>query len=261
MLTLLGRGHYTIEACPLSQYAAHLKAILDLPINPSNLRQRMPAIMLNILGGKDSDAHITAMEEASKVDGAYIHLYDKGAARPGRKMGHVTIMANTMALAEAQMDPLVIKVDALRAGANLAQLQTCSAGQRMTTLSDRPAVAITMGSESDREVLRAGLELLSDLDIPYSVTITSAHRTPERMVRFAQEAESRGLKVIIAAAGGAAHLPGMIAALTWLPVIGLPVRTKTLDGWDSLLSIAQMPVSSLNPSLKQCCRYYDQADL
>lgn len=101
-----------------------------------------------------------------------------------------------------------------------------------------------MGSDSDRFVLKPAVDLLKQLNIPHSVTITSAHRTPERMVRFAQEAAPKGIKVIIAAAGGAAHLPGMIAALTPLPVIGVPVKGSVLDGQDSLLSIVQMPVSS-----------------
>ena len=104
-----------------------------------------------------------------------------------------------------------------------------------------PLVAITMGSDSDQSVLTAGVDLLKALKIPHMVTITSAHRTPERMFKFAREAASRGIKVIIAAAGGAAHLPGMIAAITTLPVIGIPVKGSVLDGNDSLLSIVQMP--------------------
>ncbi|POS85222.1 hypothetical protein EPUL_004545 [Erysiphe pulchra] len=102
-------------------------------------------------------------------------------------------------------------------------------------------IAVTMGSDSDLPILKPGLELLKNMQIPFSVTITSAHRTPQRMIEFASSAESNGTKVIIAAAGGAAHLPGMIAACTCLPVIGIPVKGSTLDGMDSLLSIVQMP--------------------
>ncbi|RKF77462.1 phosphoribosylaminoimidazole carboxylase [Golovinomyces cichoracearum] len=102
-------------------------------------------------------------------------------------------------------------------------------------------VAVTMGSDSDLPILKPGLEVLEKLQIPFHVTITSAHRTPQRMIEFASSAASNGYKVIIAAAGGAAHLPGMIAACTSLPVIGVPVRGSTLDGLDSLLSIVQMP--------------------
>lgn len=105
----------------------------------------------------------------------------------------------------------------------------------------KPLVGIIMGSDSDWEVMQEAGSFLESLGIPYEMTIVSAHRTPERMFRYAQEAESRGIEVIIAGAGGAAHLPGMIASLTALPVIGVPVRTLSLQGWDSLLSIVQMP--------------------
>ena len=108
--------------------------------------------------------------------------------------------------------------------------------------AETPLIAVTMGSDSDRSVLADGIHLLQQLQIPHFVTITSAHRTPKRMTTFAEEAASKGFKVIIAAAGGAAHLPGMIAASTELPVIGVPVKGRALDGIDSLLSIVQMPV-------------------
>lgn len=98
-----------------------------------------------------------------------------------------------------------------------------------------------MGSQSDWETLRFTAETLQSLEVPYEKKIVSAHRTPERMYGYAQKAASRGLKVIIAGAGGAAHLPGMTAALTTLPVLGVPVESKVLNGVDSLLSIVQMP--------------------
>jgi 5-(carboxyamino)imidazole ribonucleotide mutase len=99
-----------------------------------------------------------------------------------------------------------------------------------------------MGSESDLPTLQPAADILQQLGIPYELTIVSAHRTPHRMVRYAEDASGRGLKVIIAGAGGAAHLPGMVASLTWLPVIGVPVKSRnSIDGWDSLLSIVQMP--------------------
>jgi 5-(carboxyamino)imidazole ribonucleotide mutase len=104
-----------------------------------------------------------------------------------------------------------------------------------------PVVAIVMGSDSDLPVMQDAARILDDFAIPYELTIVSAHRTPARMVDFAQSAADRGLKVIIAGAGGAAHLPGMIASLTPLPVIGVPVTSRFLNGLDSLLSIAQMP--------------------
>jgi len=99
-----------------------------------------------------------------------------------------------------------------------------------------------MGSDSDMPVMQQAAEMLRHFDIPYEMSIVSAHRTPERMVEFAKNAHLRGLRVIVAGAGGAAHLPGMVASLTPLPVIGVPVKSSnSLDGWDSLLSIVQMP--------------------
>jgi 5-(carboxyamino)imidazole ribonucleotide mutase len=104
-----------------------------------------------------------------------------------------------------------------------------------------PSVAIIMGSQSDWATMKHAADTLDILDIPYEARIVSAHRTPERMVEFAQGARAEGFKVIIAGAGGAAHLPGMVAALTTLPVFGVPVKSKALSGQDSLLSIVQMP--------------------
>ena len=102
-------------------------------------------------------------------------------------------------------------------------------------------VAVVMGSTSDWETMRHAVELLDDLGVPNEHKIVSAHRTPEMMAEFARTAAERGLRVIIAGAGGAAHLPGMLAAHTWLPVLGVPVQSHALHGLDSLLSIAQMP--------------------
>jgi 5-(carboxyamino)imidazole ribonucleotide mutase len=102
-------------------------------------------------------------------------------------------------------------------------------------------VAIVMGSQSDWPTMKCAADALDELGIPYEARIVSAHRTPERMVAFAKGAADEGFRVIIAGAGGAAHLPGMVAALTHLPVLGVPVRSKALSGQDSLLSIVQMP--------------------
>jgi 5-(carboxyamino)imidazole ribonucleotide mutase len=104
-----------------------------------------------------------------------------------------------------------------------------------------PLIGIIMGSDSDLPTMKAAIETCEQFNVPHEVAIVSAHRTPERMVEYAQTAHHRGLKVIIAGAGGAAHLPGMVASLTPLPVIGVPVQTKTLQGVDSLYSIVQMP--------------------
>ncbi|MET0635351.1 MAG: 5-(carboxyamino)imidazole ribonucleotide mutase [Chitinophagaceae bacterium] len=106
----------------------------------------------------------------------------------------------------------------------------------------KPLVGIIMGSDSDLTVMQAAADLLKEFQIPFELTVVSAHRTPMRMVDYAQKAADRGLKVIIAGAGGAAHLPGMVASLTILPVIGVPVKSSnSIDGWDSVLSILQMP--------------------
>lgn len=104
-----------------------------------------------------------------------------------------------------------------------------------------PLVAIIMGSQSDWETMEQASEMLNTLNIPHETKIVSAHRTPDRLYEFAKSAQEQGLKVIIAGAGGAAHLPGMVASMTSLPVLGVPVESKALKGMDSLLSIAQMP--------------------
>ena len=111
----------------------------------------------------------------------------------------------------------------------------------MTTVPGAPLVGIVMGSDSDLPVMRHAAEVLEALGVPHEVRVVSAHRTPHDMIAYGGEAADRGLKVIVAGAGGAAHLPGMLAAVTTLPVIGVPVRTTALDGMDSLLSIVQMP--------------------
>ncbi|MCF8526633.1 MAG: 5-(carboxyamino)imidazole ribonucleotide mutase [Candidatus Nanopelagicales bacterium] len=108
-------------------------------------------------------------------------------------------------------------------------------------MSERPAVAICMGSDSDWPVMQAAAGILEDFGVPFEAMVLSAHRMPLEMVDFGSSAVDRGFKVIIAGAGGAAHLPGMLASLTPLPVIGVPVPLSTLDGMDSLLSIVQMP--------------------
>ncbi len=107
---------------------------------------------------------------------------------------------------------------------------------------ETPLVGIIMGSDSDLEVMKAAAEILTEFNVPFELTVVSAHRTPFRMVDYASTARERGIKVIIAGAGGAAHLPGMVASVTTLPVIGVPVKSSnSIDGWDSVLSILQMP--------------------
>ncbi|KAH9874064.1 hypothetical protein IAQ61_004692 [Plenodomus lingam] len=224
-------GHYTIEACPISQYDAHLRAILDLPITQASLRLKEPAIMLNILGGSTPDSHVQVAHKALESPNASVHLYGKGDARPGRKMGHITLTAPTLAAAEHEIQPLIAFVDAQKG------LPT----PIPSPSKQDPLVAIIMGSDSDLPILRPGLELLTTLSIPFTVRITSAHRTPDWLRTFSQTAASTSLKVIVGAAGGAAHLPGMCASWTTLPVVGLPIKASHMDGWDSLVSMTQMP--------------------
>jgi phosphoribosylaminoimidazole carboxylase len=216
----------------MSQYEAHLHAILDLPIPISRLRLREPTIMLNILGGKNPDSHMKLVRDALATDGT-VHLYGKGAGTMGRKMGHITITAPTMQEAEVRIAPLIRSFDEIagnKVNSNSAAILTPTA-----------LVAVVMGSDSDLPTMEAGILILEKFSIPHEVRITSAHRTPNFMSDFAAAAADRGIKVIIAAAGGAAHLPGMIASQTPLPVIGVPVKASVLDGVDSLHSIVQMP--------------------
>ena len=110
-----------------------------------------------------------------------------------------------------------------------------------TPVSSEPAVGIVMGSDSDWPTMEAAAQALAEFDVPYEADVVSAHRMPDEMLAYGREAHRRGLKVIIAGAGGAAHLPGMLASVTPLPVIGVPVPLKYMDGMDSLLSIVQMP--------------------
>jgi 5-(carboxyamino)imidazole ribonucleotide mutase len=106
----------------------------------------------------------------------------------------------------------------------------------------QPLVGIIMGSQSDLPIMQEAADVLTELGVVFELTIISAHRTPERMIEYAQSARSRGIKTIVAGAGGAAHLPGMVASLTTLPVVGVPVKSSnSIDGWDSILSILQMP--------------------
>ncbi|KAF8511068.1 hypothetical protein BU17DRAFT_77573 [Hysterangium stoloniferum] len=240
-------GHYTIEACTTSQYENHLRAILGLPLDSTSLIVPS-AVMLNLIGDSTNPASVNKVaRNALEVPGATVHLYGKKGTRKGRKMGYVTIVGLCEAETRDRLRPLL-------------ETLSCSSSTSKTyseTPSDItlytpmplssshphpfPLVSIIMGSDSDLPVMKAAAEVLRKLRVPSEITIVSAHRTPERMVEFAKGARGRGVRVIIAGAGGAAHLPGMVAALTSLPVIGVPVKGSILDGVDSLHSIVQMP--------------------
>lgn len=204
------------------------------------------AVMLNLLG----PLYLGVAKKALGVKGATVHLYGKGEAKKARKMGHLTVIAGSMAEAEYQIQPLVDLADGREEEeeASLAKKAKDVAANLLPKSFIRPkapVVAMIMGSDSDLPVMKAGAEILKKFGVEFEVTIVSAHRTPDRMVAFAKNARARGLKVIIAGAGGAAHLPGMVAAMVTLPVVGVPVKGSTLDGVDSLHSIVQMPVSIL----------------
>ncbi|KAL0088226.1 phosphoribosylaminoimidazole carboxylase [Phycomyces blakesleeanus] len=218
-------GHYTIEACDTSQYENHMRAILDMPLGSTAMK--VPAsIMVNILGTSDSmELCYRPCKEALLTDGATIHLYGKKECRAGRKMGHITIVGESMMQVQKRLKPILHAIE--------------PEIERPLTL--RPLVGIIMGSDSDLPVMKVGAQILKNFGIPFELSIVSAHRTPMRMVEYAQSAADRGLMAIIAGAGGAAHLPGMVAAMTPLPVIGVPVKGTHLDGVDSLHSIVQMP--------------------
>ena len=246
-------GHYTIEACHMSQYQAHIRAILpelasEIPPAATELKVDA-AMMLNILGGPQPDSHLLVAKAALKIPGAEVHLYGKGEGRPGRKMGHITICGKSISECEIKMHPLILLADAIRAYRN--DKLPVSAATIMSTAKEleksnpvptaKALIAVVMGSDTDLATLRPGLTILDTMNIPYEVNITSAHRTPQFMLDFGKTAAARGIKAIIAAAGGAAHLPGMMASETSVPVIGVPVKASSLDGLDSLLSIVQMP--------------------
>ncbi|KAL5530803.1 ADE2 [Sanghuangporus sanghuang] len=233
-------GHYTIEACYTSQYDNHLRAILGLPLGSTELKVQSAA-MLNLLGYSNSMEEITRVARAAiEVPGASVHLYGKRECRKGRKMGHVTLVGDSDAAVRASLRQLLqalpdATLESLDKYAPL--LPPAGIGRP----SSQPLIGIIMGSDSDLPVMIAAARVLDSFRVPYELTIVSAHRTPTRMTEYAHSAASRGLRVIIAGAGGAAHLPGMVAAMTPLPVIGVPVKGSSLDGVDSLHSIVQMP--------------------
>ncbi len=210
-------GHYTIEACSTSQFEQHIRAITGLPLGKADLR--VPAaVMVNILGQETPEATQNLVDQAITIPGASLHWYGKSESRPQRKMGHVTVTGETLGDITERLK-LLIEIES----------------------QSPPQVGIIMGSDSDLPVMKLAAAVLKDFGIPFELTIVSAHRTPQRMFDYAQQAHERGLKVIIAGAGGAAHLPGMVAAISPLPVIGVPVRIEPLDGTDALFSIVQMP--------------------
>lgn len=219
-------GHHTIESCYTSQFEQHLRAVLGLPLGDPSMKAPA-AIMYNLLGEDEGEPGLYLAQQmigrALHTRGATVHWYDKPEMKKQRKMGHITIVGPSIAIVEARLNTMLKQED--------------SVGHSTV----KPLVGIIMGSDSDLPVMKDAAKILDMFGVPHEMRIVSAHRTPELMFSYAKSASERGVQMIIAGAGGAAHLPGMVAALTPLPVIGVPVRASALDGLDSLLSIVQMP--------------------
>lgn len=211
-----------MEACDIDQFEMHLRAILDYPCPLPTMRVNH-ATMINILGKQSVEETMQIYNKALNVSGASIHWYGKSENRKGRKMAHITVTAKDEISMRTKLNALGISTDTDGNETKLVK------------------VGIIMGSDSDLPTMAEAARILDHFKVSYEITVVSAHRTPSRMYRYAETAAERGIQVIIAGAGGAAHLPGMVAALTPLPVIGVPVKSTALSGNDSLLSIVQMP--------------------
>lgn len=232
-------AHHTIEASETSQYENHLRAILSLPLGSTDFKVGS-ATALNLRATPQSAEEVrSVVRRALETKGATVHLYGKKEAPgkadspKGRKVGHITVVGTSDADVSDRIhhilgpstftdDPLIPKPPKSH---------------------PLPLVSVLMGSDSDLPSVRDAARILDQFKVPFEIHIVSAHRTPTLMNEFCKEAASRGVRVIIAAAGGAAHLPGMVASESNLPIVGIPVKGPTLDGVDSLHSIVQMPVS------------------
>ncbi|CAB9510674.1 Phosphoribosylaminoimidazole carboxylase, chloroplastic (Fragment) [Seminavis robusta] len=223
-------GHYTQDACAISQFENHLRGICGMPLGTTKLITEAAA-MVNVLGAKSGTMADTlkSSNRAMSLPGAVVHWYGKAGCRAGRKMGHINVVGDS----QEQVDAVLEELLALEG----VPVSLMPGGK----LHGSPLVGVIMGSQSDLPTMNAAVDMLKKFDVPYEVDIVSAHRTPDKLMDYSRSAAGRGIRVIIAGAGGAAHLPGMVAAMTPLPVIGVPVKTSTLSGVDSLYSIVQMP--------------------
>jgi phosphoribosylaminoimidazole carboxylase len=221
-------GHYTQDACTTNQFEQHLRAISGLPLGSTELNVGAAA-MVNVLGAKSGSMVDTLASSnlALTLPQAVVHWYGKTGCKPGRKMGHINLTASSHAELQNDLEKLLKAED--------IPLEVLPAPR------PKALVGIIMGSQSDLPTMQAAVNILKQFNVPYEVDIVSAHRTPDKLMAYSRSAARRGLSVIIAGAGGAAHLPGMVAAMTPLPVVGVPVKTSTLSGVDSLYSIVQMP--------------------
>jgi phosphoribosylaminoimidazole carboxylase len=223
-------GHYTQDACVVSQFENHLRGVCGLTLGSTKMLVEAAA-MVNVLGAPSgtSEDTLKSSNAALSMPTAAVHWYGKEECRPGRKMGHINLTGSSPAELDLALSELLviegIPVSLMPGGG----------------LSSTPLVGVIMGSHSDLPTMNAAVDMLKKFSVPFEVDIVSAHRTPDKLMSYSRSAANRGIRVIIAGAGGAAHLPGMVAAMTPLPVIGVPVKTSTLSGVDSLYSIVQMP--------------------
>lgn len=191
-------GHYTMDACYTSQFEQHLRAILGLPLGDTRMKVGA-SIMVNILGVSDSvdDTFAPCHRALTYPANANVHWYGKSGCRTGRKMGHVNVTGDNMGQ--------VLDIAQSIYGTDIPYKLPAS----MSGMQGKapPMIGIIMGSDSDLPVMKDAANVLENLGISYELTIVSAHRTPDRMAKYAKTAASRGLKAIIAGAGGAAHLP------------------------------------------------------
>lgn len=207
-------GHYTIEACAIDQFEMLLRTVMGLPIpvfsseaGAEGPQDCIPmsvgaSMMINILGMDSMEETKGLLNKALTVQGTAIHWYGKDQNRLGRKMAHITVTAENMTVLRERVE----------------QLGLAQAEHGLAPVG--PKIGIIMGSDSDLPTMKDAAEVLDQFGISYELSVVSAHRTPSHMYAYAQRATERGVQVIIAGAGGAAHLPGMVAALTPLPVIG-----------------------------------------
>lgn len=272
-------GHYSLAGATISQFEMHLRAVLGLPIHNEPLSTGA-AVMLNILGLGTSDEATGKVRDllrgsfspspASSAARASVYFYQKYPWNLDRKIGHINVTGETVkqcldeilnwpnssemiglqATSDPNQKPLLAwysktkhELQAIFAKQAMAPLAFVDSSAQKTAPSPSatPLIGVIMGSDSDLPKMKAACEMLERMNIPFEVSIVSAHRTPDRLVEYAKTASERGLHAIIAGAGGAAHLPGMVASMTPIPVIGVPIQIEPLLGLDSMLSILQMP--------------------
>ena len=219
-------GHHTIESMNVSQFEQLLRILLGYPVKDPIISK--PSITMNLLGPINhyGNYELDNRNMLMSINNCYIHMYGKQPSSPNRKLGHITLI-------DDNKNDLIEKFNTIKNYFSIKPINSINKRQ--------PIVGIIMGSISDKIHMKDAIDILNQFEIPYEINIISAHRTPDIMFEYAKTAEHRGLKIIIAGAGGAAHLPGMTSSLTNLPVIGVPIKSDAMSGLDSLYSIVQMP--------------------